>query len=338
MDQHSDTWSKLVFRVSALPNDVEIMEDVASLLSLRLGGFPVGCIRVCSLAVTMDYTLNKRQSRRTKVATVMFQTLPSLIQNNEKQQEWCVPARGHHGDEDVILDTHFMGMTPLNDVGSNHAIEYTYLSARIFSTLKFSSCIAISGLASHPFGSWQPKGRDKTFMWVRDALPKDLLGIRAVIYGYNTRLDSSQSFQTITDLAQALISQLQTYGWSLSFAKPVVFLAHSLGGLVLREAMVQLYNSSNDEYRSLLEHFRGALFFGVPNLGMEQSHFRMVAHNNPNSALVEDIARNSNYLHGLNDLFSRASFSGRPKFFWAYETSKSPTIQVSQLSRATVEF
>jgi alpha-beta hydrolase superfamily lysophospholipase len=170
-------------------------------------------------------------------------------------------------------------------------------------------------------------------MWIRDTLPKDLPGVRAVIYGYDTKLDSSQSFQTIPDLAQALISQLQTYGWSLSSAKPVVFLAHSLGGLVLREAMVQLDNSLNEEYKSLLDLLRGAVFFGVPNLGMQQLHFRMVAHNNPNAALVEDIARNSNYLHQLNDLFSKSSFPSRLKFFWAYETSKSPTILVSQPSR-----
>jgi hypothetical protein len=170
-------------------------------------------------------------------------------------------------------------------------------------------------------------------MWIRDTLPKNLPGVRAVIYGYDTKLDGSQSFQTIPDLAQALISQLQTYGWSLPSAKPAIFLAHSLGGLVLREAMVQLDNSSNADYKNLLGLLKGAVFFGVPNLGMEQSHFRMVAHNNPNEALVEDIARNSNYLHRLNDLFFRSSFQSQLKFFWAYETSKSPTILVSRLSQ-----
>jgi hypothetical protein len=170
-------------------------------------------------------------------------------------------------------------------------------------------------------------------MWVRDTLPKNLPGVRTVIYGYDTKLDGSQSFQNIPDLARSLVSQLQAYGWSLASAKDVVFLAHSLGGLVLREAMVLLDHSSDEASKSLLDHSRGAVFFGVPNLGMEQSHFRMVAHNNPNAELVEDIARNSNYLHRLNDLFSKASFQSRLKFFWAYETSKSPTILVSRPSR-----
>lgn len=110
-------------------------------------------------------------------------------------------------------------------------------------------------------------------MWIHDKILWNLAGVRAVIYGYDTKLDSSQSFQTIPDFARAFISQLQTYGWSLPSTKLVVFLAHSLGGLVLREAMVQLDNSSNAEYKILLGLLKGAVFFGVPNLRMEQSHF-----------------------------------------------------------------
>lgn len=170
-------------------------------------------------------------------------------------------------------------------------------------------------------------------MWIRDTLPKDLPGVRAVIYGYDTKLYSSHSFQNIRDLARALISHLQTYGWGLPAAKPIVFLAHSLGGLVLRQAMVQLESSSDKEYKSLLNLLRGAVFFGVPNLGMEQSHFRVVSHNNPNEDLVEDIGRNSNYLNQLNDEFAKSSFQSRLKLFWAYETSKSPTILVSHPSQ-----
>jgi alpha-beta hydrolase superfamily lysophospholipase len=170
-------------------------------------------------------------------------------------------------------------------------------------------------------------------MWIRDALPKHLLGVRAVIYGYDTKLKSSQSFQLIPDLAKALIDQLQAHGWDTPSAKPVVFLVHSLGGLLLREAITQLDNSSNEEYKSLLSLLRGAVFFGVPNLGMEQSHFRTVVHNNPNEALVDDISRNSNYLRRLNESFPRSSFQSRLKCFWAYETSESPTIQASQPSK-----
>ena len=94
-------------------------------------------------------------------------------------------------------------------------------------------------------------------MWIRDGLPKDLKGTRTVIYGYDTKLHDSQSFQSISDLAGELINQLQAYGWASRSAKPVAFLAHSLGGLVLKEALIQLANSTDEAYKSLLSIVRG---------------------------------------------------------------------------------
>lgn len=196
--------------------------------------------------------------------------------------------------------------------------------------LTVNSCIAISGLASHPFGSWQPKGNDKTFMWIRDSLPKDLPDTRAVVYGYDTKLHASQSFQSIADLAHELVNQLQTYGWDSPSAKPVAFLAHSLGGLVLKKALVQLATSRSDSYKHILGTVRGAVLFGVPNLGMEQAHFQTVVQNNPNEALVDDIASNSNFLRRLDEDFSSSSLTDHLRCFWAYETLQSPTVLVRQ--------
>lgn len=38
-------------------------------------------------------------------------------------------------------------------------------------------------------------------MWLRDSLPYDLPGVRILIYGYDTRLEGSQSFQNVRTLA-----------------------------------------------------------------------------------------------------------------------------------------
>ncbi|KAH8586238.1 hypothetical protein B0O99DRAFT_644911 [Bisporella sp. PMI_857] len=306
MRQNGDTWSRTVFRVRGIPYDVKTFKDTALLLCPGMGDVPIDDIQVYSLATA----LLPWENPRSKVATVMFRTLPSLTHNSDGKDQWRIPVEGRHDVDSLTLDTHFKGMTPLNDVDSIHLFD----------------CIAISGLASHPFGSWQPKGGDKRFMWIRDALPKHIQGVRAVIYGYDTKLDCSPSFQRIPDLAQALISQLQTYGWDSRSGKPVAFLAHSLGGLVLREAMVQLNSSLDDGYKGVLSLLRGAVFFGVPNLGMEQSHFRIVVHDNPNGLLVDDIARGSNYLRQLNRSFKETSLHSQLKCFWAWETSESPTI------------
>lgn len=191
-----------------------------------------------------------------------------------------------------------------------------------------SSCIALSGLASHPFGSWQPKGDDKTFMGMRDNLPKHLQGVRVIIYGYNTKLHNSQAFQSIKDIAHNFIGQLPAYGWGFWSAKPIAFLAHSIGGLVLKDALIQLDKSEDQAYKTLLGLIRSAVFFGVPKLSIEQSHFHAIVQNHPNEALVDDIARNSPYLRRLNEAFDEGSFNSKLQCFWAFETSESPTVSV----------
>ncbi|KAI9683271.1 MAG: hypothetical protein M1822_006136 [Bathelium mastoideum] len=300
MDQRRDKWLKLVFRVRGLPNTIKNHEGVSELLGERLGDIRPDSIHVFSLATTLTAW------EPSKVATVMFASPPGLLQETSVH-EWPVPSRNL--DERLILDTHFMGMTPLNDIDAAHHV---------------ADCIAISGLASHPFGSWQPKEANKTFMWVRDGLPRHLRGTRAILYGYDTKLNDSQSFQRISDLAQALVISLQTYGWNDPFAKNIAFLAHSLGGLVLKAAITQLAQSQDESLNHLLGIIKGAVFFGVPSYGMEQAHFRTVVRENPNEALVDDIGRNSNYLRRLNESFK--SLSHPLKCFWAFETLESPTL------------
>ncbi|KAK3342072.1 hypothetical protein B0T25DRAFT_358324 [Lasiosphaeria hispida] len=312
MDATREKWTRMVFRLRGLPNATSSMEDAALRVQQRLSDIAVNSIRVFSLATT----LNHRETSMSKVATLMFLTTPSILQYSPpNQDEWPLISSGSQSDgSHLILDTHFMGMTPLNDVdGSGHT----------------SDCIAISGLASHPFGSWQPKGEDKTFMWIRDGLPNHLQGTRAIIYGYDTQLHESTSFQSVRDLANELINQLETFGWGSLLMKPLAFVAHSLGGLVLKDALAQLGKSTSETYKTLLSIVRGAVFFGVPNLGMEQDHFRIMAQNNPNEALIEDIARGSNYLKRLNEEFTQHTSEQHLLCFWAFETSESPTLAMT---------
>lgn len=70
------------------------------------------------------------------------------------------------------------------------------------------SCIAISGLGGHAFGSF--KEREGSHMWLRDSLPFDLPGVRIMLYGYDTRLHDSRSFQDLETLASSLRPEIET--------------------------------------------------------------------------------------------------------------------------------
>lgn len=78
-------------------------------------------------------------------------------------------------------------------------------------------------------------------MWLRDDLPHDLQCedterpmARIMIYGYDSAVASSQNTQNIEDLATGLHSSLLSLVSSPQ-AKPILFIAHGLGGLVVKQ-------------------------------------------------------------------------------------------------------
>ncbi|KAK6072174.1 hypothetical protein SCUP515_07506 [Seiridium cupressi] len=297
----ASTTKGLVYRVRQLPESVENHAQAATLLSWALERKPSD-IHVCSLATVSV----SAWSGRTKTATVMFDTLPQVIQDGPNEDQWLKS----HDDlrDNLILDSHFRGMTPLYDIVPPHEHKY--------------NCIAISGLASHPFGSWQPKGREKKFMWLRDALPRYEPTIRTWIYGYDTSLTDITSFQSVSDLASALVDHLTVDEFTSSTAPSMVFLAHSLGGIVLKEAIGRLANSG-ETFNHVLSLIKGAIMFGVPNLGMEQSHLRALVGHQPNRALVDQLVNGGEYLSALNQSFLGHRSNREFKVFWAYETRTS---------------
>jgi hypothetical protein len=57
----------------------------------------------------------------TKTATLSFIALPSVVEVQIKKGEWKIEGGF---DRPLILDTHFLGLTPLNDVeAQKHEIE-----------------------------------------------------------------------------------------------------------------------------------------------------------------------------------------------------------------------
>lgn len=165
-------------------------------------------------------------------------------------------------------------------------------------------------------------------MWIRDELPRRLPGVRFLIYGYDTALLGSTSFQVIPDLAISLVQTVKAIGWSAPSAKPVLFLAHSLGGVVLKQALVILAGG-DDQERAVLAKLKGAVFFGVPSQGMSmQDIFKMLG-DQPNNELVKGLSSESDFLPRLDEQFGNISYLQRLQFFWAFETKVTPTVEVS---------
>ena len=100
------------------------------------------------------------------------------------------------------------------------------------------SIVAISGLGGHAFGSFKERGGEH--MWLRDALPHDLIlddgkrpVARVMIYGDDSGVSQSSNMQNLEDLASSFITSiLALAGVNV---KPILIIAHSLGGLIVKQ-------------------------------------------------------------------------------------------------------
>ncbi|KAI4157359.1 MAG: hypothetical protein LQ342_008341 [Letrouitia transgressa] len=119
------------------------------------------------------------------------------------------------------FDDKFHGITPLYEASKDVDVDV----------------IAVPGLGGHTIGSWKsPSGND---VWLRDYLPDDVPNIRVLLYGYDTSLLRNKSKDSIEDLGRRFLELIQAFRTDNASRRPVIFIGHSLGGLLIKEALLQ---------------------------------------------------------------------------------------------------
>ncbi len=166
-------------------------------------------------------------------------------------------------------------------------------------------------------------------MWLRDQLPHDFPDARIMIYGYDTNLLKSESFQTIDDLARSFIARLRSIGKTQTFTKPLVIFAHSLGGLLIKRALCLLAGSGGSE-AFMLDQIPLVALFGVPSAGMKVEHLLPMVDGQPNQFLVQCLAEDDphEFLQGLSDSFYGLTRLRQIRVISAYETERTRTAKV----------
>jgi hypothetical protein len=170
-------------------------------------------------------------------------------------------------------------------------------------------------------------------MWLRDRLPQDLPQLRVMTYGYDTSLFGSKSVQDIDDLARSMVKKLEGIRQLGRHRKLMIFIAHSLGGIVLKRALTLMANSAaiNEDLSVLFRLVCMIILFGVPARGMHVSHLLPMVRGQPNESLVQSLSRDSEYLSQLHTSFKGITSRSKIRLIAAYETKKSPTPKVCSI-------
>ncbi|KJR89828.1 ribonuclease p/mrp subunit [Sporothrix schenckii 1099-18] len=158
--------------------------------------------------------------------------------------------------------------------------------------------------------------------WPRDLLKVDTPTCRIFTWGYDVNVANvthAASHATIFGHAESLLQDICMSRASKGEAeRPLVFVGHSLGGLVIKEALIRsseyFFNRQDEELGSVYACTKGIVFLGTPHRGSELTSYGHVVAKvakvflrNPNEHLISLLEKESPILERQRRSFASIS-------------------------------
>ncbi|KAF9889314.1 hypothetical protein FE257_007423 [Aspergillus nanangensis] len=195
-------------------------------------------------------------------------------------------------------------------------IELININRPIRALSMLTPVLFVHGLGGQRRGTWTADGDDgQDVFWPEQFLAQDLPKARILIFGYDSKfLSASESVSQnrMENYAADLCSSLASARSSADTSKrPILLVAHSLGGLVCAQALVIGDRSSaGTDTHSISSCVRGMVFFGTPfrgskAAGLSERILRIVGMfwSNTSAANVKDLTEDSETLRILRSAF-----------------------------------
>ncbi len=170
--------------------------------------------------------------------------------------------------------------------------------------------VAVHGLQGDAFKTWE---NGHGTLWLRDLLPKDIPSARIMTFGYDSTVAFSNSVARIEDKALDLLNRLGGQRDKNTDRRPVVFICHSLGGIVVKKALILAHERASDPaFKDILINTKAIAFLGVPHGGSDSAWWANFAANalkaatiglTTNNALVADLRKDSSALSTISKQF-----------------------------------
>ncbi|RDL31530.1 uncharacterized protein BP5553_09739 [Venustampulla echinocandica] len=132
--------------------------------------------------------------------------------------------------------------------------------------------VFIHGLGSSPSKTWT--ANETGTFWPKEFLPKSIPSCRILVYGYQSQVtDSTKASSILThagDLLEALIihrshNQKASVIPTKQINSKFIFVCHSLGGLVVQQALITATNSLQPDHRKIRDAISAIVFLGTPH-------------------------------------------------------------------------
>ncbi|CCT76220.1 uncharacterized protein FFB20_13588 [Fusarium fujikuroi] len=136
--------------------------------------------------------------------------------------------------------------------------------------------VFVHGFTGHPQKTWTFQGSKTTTYWPRDKVPQTLPSARVWTFGYDTKIGSPfrpENQNTIYGEGKELVASLADVRPANEENVPLIFVAHSLGGIVVKQALRYSEKCreqlANRNLGLIYDSVIGILFFGTPHGGAD---------------------------------------------------------------------
>ncbi|KAL8962363.1 MAG: hypothetical protein Q9193_001220 [Seirophora villosa] len=183
---------------------------------------------------------------------------------------------------------------------------------------------SIGKSANSPRSSFETRNDDgeetrtqpgSSVFWPRDLLPNELLDVRIFTWGYDADIDGfgSASQNTIHQHAGSLLSDIADQReLSKHYKKPIIFVVHSLGGIIVKAALNKSSAIQGTRLKDIAPATFGVCFLGTPHRGSTSASLGKIAFDitkaatrRPNTRLLQGLERNSETLDQVGDTFAQ---------------------------------
>jgi len=192
--------------------------------------------------------------------------------------------------------------------------------------------IFIHGLGGDSQRTWSKDPHDPNLFWPQQWLPSepDIGRARILSFGYNASFlpGTPRSIYKIVDFAKELLYEMKFSkdhdGEDLDIGKvPIIFVVHSMGGLVAKKAY--LLGQNDETYQDIIRSVSAMVFLATPHRGTnlaEVLNRLLTVLLQPSRDFIADLKKSSPALEELNEQFRHVA----PKLsIWSfYETLATP--------------
>ncbi|SPO03230.1 uncharacterized protein DNG_05912 [Cephalotrichum gorgonifer] len=126
----------------------------------------------------------------------------------------------------------------------------------------------VHGLTGDRENTWTAEGQAAS--WPGILLPQKLSGARILTYGYDAyvaRHKRAPGVNRLVDHATNLLHDLVADRACCNTSRPLILVAHSLGGLVCKKAILLSRDNPEPHLRNVFDSTKGIIFMGTPHKG-----------------------------------------------------------------------